>query len=239
MFAIYGRKLYKKSKDHQVFAITLQNFNKVGVKTHPDCLKELDQKRVDDIANDQETIFQETGSYRFPGSLIIGAVLKKGAVAFNYSYIMLDGRHRYYAAKKLEHSVEFTVEVIRFADMEQMKNEFYRLNKGKVVPQHKLKNDIEVGEAVDRITIEHPELVEYSDTIKDRLTEEDIRDEIETADQLFDVLLDLVDEIDLQKEKLINEDTIRDLERETLAGGSKLTTERIAEALREAGVPNV
>ena len=239
MFSKYGKLIQKKSKDHQVFAISLENFNKIGVKTHPECVKPLDEKRVDSILIDQENIHYETGSYRLPGSLIVAAVPKKGSVYCNNNYILLDGRHRYLAAKQLSFDVDFTVEVLRFANYDEMKEEFYRINKQQTIPQYKLKNDMEVSEAVDRMTIERPELVEYADSIKDRLTEDDIRAEIETADQLFDLLLDLTDALDLQKEKLINEDTIRDLERETSQNSSKLTTERLADALREAGVPGV
>jgi hypothetical protein len=239
MFSQYGKLIQKKSKDHQVFAISLENFNKIGVKTHPECVKPLDEKRVDSILIDQENIHYETGAYRLPGSLIVAAVPKKGSVHFNNNYILLDGRHRYKAAQQLSFDIDFTVEVMRFDNYDDMKEEFYRINKQQTVPLYKLKNDMEVSEAVDRITIEHPELIEYAESIKDRLTEDDIRDEIETAEQLFDLLLDITDALDLQKEKLIDEDTIRDLERETTAGGTKLTTERIADALREVGVPNV
>ena len=140
MFSQYGKLIQKKSADHQVFAIDLQNFNKIGVKTHPECVKELDEKRVDDIMIDQENTHYETGSYRLPGSLIVAAVPKKGSV-INYNYILLDGRHRYYAAKQLSYQVDFTVEVLRFDNYEEMKDEFYRLNKQKSVSMYKLKND--------------------------------------------------------------------------------------------------
>jgi len=187
MFSKYGQKLYTINKNQIVFGITLQNFQKIGIKTHPDCVKDINPERVKQIVAAQEQIYQQTGTYHMTGSWVVAAVPRKKRAGFNY--IFLDGRHRYYATLQLQEPVELIVEVLRIPNYQDLKNEFVRINKFSAPsPVHKLKQDLEVDEAVDRLTIAQPDLVAKSNDIKDWLTESELRKELETADQLYQFL---------------------------------------------------
>jgi hypothetical protein len=80
MFSQYGQRLFKHSKDHQIFAISLPNLQEICLKTHPDTRKNVNYDEVVKIALNQEKNYTLTGNYKFTGNLIVAAVPKKGSV---------------------------------------------------------------------------------------------------------------------------------------------------------------
>lgn len=217
MFSQYGKKLFKHSKDHQVFAISLPNLQEIGLKTHPNTKKKVDYDEVVKIASNQEKNYTLTGNYKFTGNLIVAAVPKKGSV-LNYNYIIIDGVHRYKAAEVLDHpnKINFIVEVLRFDNMAKAVQEFQRINNIDPAPIHKITPNIEVGEAVDMFTINHPEYIPHSDDIKDTILESEMLIDLETADKLYDALLEIQDTLfKAKKSHGLDEDTMNILQEET------------------------
>lgn len=218
MFSKHGQRLYKHSADHQVFAISLPNLKKVGLKKHPEVNKKVNFDEIAAIAGEQEKLFQKTGSYKFTGNLIVAAVPKRGSV-LNYRYIILDGVHRYKAAELLDHpnDVTFIVEVLRFDDYAKMIQEFQRINKETPQHLHVIKPNIEVAEAVDKFTSKCPEFESRSDDIKDSLIDSPIGTELETAEKLYDALLEIQDALYKKKapKTAFSEDTLDILREET------------------------
>jgi len=202
MFSQYGKRLFKHSKDHQVFAISLPNLQEICLKTHPDTRKNVNYDEIVKIASSQEKNYTLTGNYKFTGNLIVAAVPKKGSV-LNYNYIIIDGVHRYKAAEVLDHpnKINFIVEVLRFDNMAKAIQEFQRINN---------------IEAVDMFTINHPEYIPHSDDIKDTILESEMLIDLETADKLYDALLEIQDTLfKAKKSHGLDEDTMNILQEET------------------------
>jgi hypothetical protein len=194
MFSQYGQRLFKHSKDHQVFAISLPNLQEICLKTHPDTRKNVDYDEVVKIALNQEKNYTLTGNYKFTGNLIVAAVPKKGSV-LNYNYIIIDGVHRYKAAEVLDHpnKINFIVEVLRFDNMTKAIQEFQRIN-----------------------PTPYPE---------NNIFESEMLIDLETADKLYDALLEIQDTLfKAKKSHDLDEDTMTILQEETAKQASNVIT---------------
>jgi hypothetical protein len=193
MFSQYGQRLFKHSKDHQIFAISLPNLQEICLKTHPDTRKNVNYDEVVKIALNQEKNYTLTGNYKFTGNLIVAAVPKKGSV-LNYNYIIIDGVHRYKAAEVLDHpnKINFIVEVLRFDNMTKAIQEFQRINPTLIYPEN-------------------------------NIFESEMLIDLETADKLYDALLEIQDTLFKAKNiHGLDEDTMTILQEETAKQASNV-----------------